>query len=139
MTTKTLRMGYGCLLRPLLARPSHTQRWEPLARQKAQALALAPAQPITLAPELTPSAPVVNPDVTDLDRPLLARPSHTQRWEPLARQKAQALALAPAQPITLAPELTPSAPVVNPDVTDLDVSIVEKDHDPSFRSSPYLP
>ncbi|MGH0161083.1 UNVERIFIED_CONTAM: hypothetical protein FKN15_046633 [Acipenser sinensis] len=76
--------------------------------------------------------------------------SRTQCWEPLARQKAQALALAPAQPITLAPELTTPAPVVVPDDTEPDFSIVEEDHDvilsrphgkvaPSFKSSPYLP
>ncbi|MGH0143573.1 UNVERIFIED_CONTAM: hypothetical protein FKN15_000347 [Acipenser sinensis] len=55
--------------------------------------------------------------------------SHTWHWEPLTRQQAQALAVAPAQPITPAPELTPPAPVVAPDVTELDVSIAEEDHD----------
>ncbi|MGH0149004.1 UNVERIFIED_CONTAM: hypothetical protein FKN15_044615 [Acipenser sinensis] len=50
-------------------------------------------------------------------------------WEPLARQQAQALALAPAQPITPAPELTPPAPVVAPDVTEPDFNIAEEDHD----------
>ncbi|MGH0115662.1 UNVERIFIED_CONTAM: hypothetical protein FKN15_037985 [Acipenser sinensis] len=62
-------------------------------------------------------------------RPLLARLSHTWRWEPLARQQAQALALAPAQQITPAPELTPPAPVVVSDVTEPDVSIAEEGHD----------
>ncbi|MGH0165284.1 UNVERIFIED_CONTAM: hypothetical protein FKN15_056597 [Acipenser sinensis] len=45
-------------------RLSCMRRWEPLARQQAQALAVAPAQSITPAPELTPPAPVVAPDVT---------------------------------------------------------------------------
>ncbi|MGH0174621.1 UNVERIFIED_CONTAM: hypothetical protein FKN15_068518 [Acipenser sinensis] len=48
-----------------------------------------------------------------------------QRWELLARQQAQALALAPAQPIM--PTLP--APVVAPDVTEPDVSIAEEDYD----------
>ncbi|MGH0136273.1 UNVERIFIED_CONTAM: hypothetical protein FKN15_018250 [Acipenser sinensis] len=42
---------------------------------------------------------------------------------------AQALALAPAQLITPAPELTSAAPVVAPDVTEPDFSIAEEDHD----------
>ncbi|MGH0166628.1 UNVERIFIED_CONTAM: hypothetical protein FKN15_051384 [Acipenser sinensis] len=43
--------------------------------------------------------------------------------------QALALALAPAQLITPALELTPPAPVITPDVTELDVSIAEEDHD----------
>ncbi|MGH0115625.1 UNVERIFIED_CONTAM: hypothetical protein FKN15_037948 [Acipenser sinensis] len=43
--------------------------------------------------------------------------------------KAQALALDLAEPITLAPELIPPASVVALDVTELDVSIAEEDHD----------
>ncbi|MGH0140401.1 UNVERIFIED_CONTAM: hypothetical protein FKN15_042820 [Acipenser sinensis] len=50
-------------------------------------------------------------------------------WEPLAWQQAQALALAPAQLITPAPELTPPAPVVALEVTEPDVGISEEDHD----------
>ncbi|MGH0159999.1 UNVERIFIED_CONTAM: hypothetical protein FKN15_072848 [Acipenser sinensis] len=72
---------------------------------------------------------------------------YTRRWEPLARQQAQALALATAQPITLAPELTPPAPVVALDVTELDFIIAEEDHDvraygkvaPSFKVAPTSP
>ncbi|MGH0140147.1 UNVERIFIED_CONTAM: hypothetical protein FKN15_039866 [Acipenser sinensis] len=45
-----------------------------------------------------------------------------RHWEPLARQQAQALALAPTQ-------LTLPAPVVAPDVTKPDFSIAEEDHD----------
>ncbi|MGH0153589.1 UNVERIFIED_CONTAM: hypothetical protein FKN15_047919 [Acipenser sinensis] len=78
------------------------------------------------------------------------RLSCTRRWEPLARQQAQALAVAPAQPITSALELTPPVPVVAPDVTEPDFSFAEEDHDaimswphgkvaPSFKSIPYLP
>ncbi|MGH0144895.1 UNVERIFIED_CONTAM: hypothetical protein FKN15_039242 [Acipenser sinensis] len=59
-----------------------------LARQQAQDLSVALAQPITPAPELTPPAPVVAPD-----------------------------AVALAQPIAPALQLTPPAPVVAPDVT----------------------
>ncbi|MGH0141744.1 UNVERIFIED_CONTAM: hypothetical protein FKN15_002609 [Acipenser sinensis] len=55
--------------------------------------------------------------------------SRTWRWEPLAWQQAQALALAPAQPITPASKLTLSAPGVTPDVTEPDVSIAEEDHE----------
>ncbi|MGH0184576.1 UNVERIFIED_CONTAM: hypothetical protein FKN15_015362 [Acipenser sinensis] len=61
-----------------------------------------------------------------LHPPVFKQLSRTQHWELLARQQAQALALAPAQ---LAPELTPPAPVVAPDVTEPDVSIAEEDHD----------
>ncbi|MGH0154782.1 UNVERIFIED_CONTAM: hypothetical protein FKN15_045428 [Acipenser sinensis] len=78
------------------------------------------------------------------------RLSSTLRWEPLSREQAQALALAPAQLIMPAPELTPLALVVAPDVTEPDFSIAEENHDailsrphgkvsPSFKSSPYLP
>ncbi|MGH0130642.1 UNVERIFIED_CONTAM: hypothetical protein FKN15_045257 [Acipenser sinensis] len=52
-----------------------------------------------------------------------------RRWEPLAWQQAQALALVPAQPITPAPELTLLAPGVALDVTEPDVTIAEEDHD----------
>ncbi|MGH0138803.1 UNVERIFIED_CONTAM: hypothetical protein FKN15_019531 [Acipenser sinensis] len=52
-----------------------------------------------------------------------------QVLEYLARQQTQALALAPAQPITPAPELTPPAPMVTPDVTEPNVSMSEEDHD----------
>ncbi|MGH0144662.1 UNVERIFIED_CONTAM: hypothetical protein FKN15_003992 [Acipenser sinensis] len=186
-----------------------TRCWEPLAMQQDQALAVAQAQSITPAPELTPPAPVVAPDVTEPDfsfaeedhdviisqppsfksRPYLPGPllgpaveelmqrSHRERkasrqvenetvlgafaplvpecintwlrctrcWEPLAMQQDQALAVAQAQSITPAPELTPPAPVVAPDVTEPDFSFAEEDHDviisqpPSFKSRPYLP
>ncbi|MGH0126968.1 UNVERIFIED_CONTAM: hypothetical protein FKN15_030581 [Acipenser sinensis] len=79
-----------------------------------------------------------------------AQLTRKRRWELLAWQQAQALTLAPAQLLTPALELTPPAPGVTPDVTELDVSIAEEDHDAisivvswkmaaSLRSSPYLP
>ncbi|MGH0156095.1 UNVERIFIED_CONTAM: hypothetical protein FKN15_067225 [Acipenser sinensis] len=81
---------------------------------------------------------------------LRAQLTRKRRWELLAWQQAQALTLAPAQLLTPALELTPPAPGVTPDVTELDVSIAEEDHDAisivvswkmaaSLRSSPYLP
>ncbi|MGH0172977.1 UNVERIFIED_CONTAM: hypothetical protein FKN15_064459 [Acipenser sinensis] len=109
-----------------------------------------PAVELTLLDCLSPPSRVLSASAPLVPECFNTRLSCTRRWEPLARQQAQALAVAPVQPITPALELTPPVPVVAPDVTEPDFSFAEEDHDaimslphgkvaPSFKSIPYLP
>ncbi|MBN3278567.1 S23A2 protein, partial [Polyodon spathula] len=62
-----------------------------------------------------------------------------QVLEYLAEHQAQAPALASAEPITPAPELTPSVPVVTQDVPEPDVSMAEEDQDMISRCNRFYP